>query len=313
MKEQEKIAQILSRIDTGTCTPEELAWLQSWYDAQEIPASQVFSHEADRLQIQQDMLSDIHAAIHQSAAAIPFYRRYWVAAAVLLGVVFTAGFYYYKYSRAHEMLLATAGPGQMKSFLLPDSSKVWLNAGATIKYPRTFGKIRTVQLEGEAFFDIHPDARHPFEVHTTEINVQVLGTSFDVKAHPLLDETQVTVKTGMVKILHQQKGLDVLSADDQLTFSRSAQQYMKSTVSNDQVNEWMDGRIALAQVGFAELALTLENQYGVKIRYNPAEMKQDEYTLRCSNKLTIQQVLDIVSGIHPLQYEMNGNEITIHK
>nr|WP_240155207.1 FecR family protein [Chitinophaga sp. Cy-1792] len=236
-----------------------------------------------------------------------------MAAAVVAGLLAAAGWLFTSYNSDRELLLATAGPGQIKEFVLPDSSRVWLNAGATIKYPRAFGAVRAVELEGEAFFDIHPDVKHPFEVHTSEINVQVLGTSFDVKAHSLLDETQVTVKTGMVKVLHQQTGLDVLSANDQLTFSRAAQQYMKSTVNNEQVNEWMNGMLSLSQVGFAELALTLENQYGVKIRFNPAEMKQDEYTLKCSTKLTITQVLDIISSIHPIQYDLHDNEITIHK
>lgn len=317
MNDQEKIKQILSRLDTGTCTQQELEWLQSWYDSQE-PVAQVFRDDAHRQYIQQDMLQHIHSEIDNDTmpvaeTAIPLYRRWWMAAAVITGLLITAGLLFKKYQDRHDMLLATAGPGEMKEFLLPDSSRVWLNAGASLKYPRSFGEVRSVALEGEAFFDIHQDARHPFEVHTTEINVQVLGTSFDVKAHPLLDETQVTVKTGMVKVLHHQTGLDVLSANDQLTFSRSAQQYMKSTVNNEQINEWMQGMLSLSQVGFAELATTLENQYGVKIRYNPAEMKQDEYTLRCSTKLTVTQVLDIISSIHPIQYDIHENEITIHK
>ncbi|MFB6456452.1 FecR family protein [Chitinophaga sp. Hz27] len=314
---QEKIKEILSRLDTGTCTQQELEWLQAWYDSQEPATTQVFQDDAHKRTIRQEMLQDIHAAMEEeitpSVYAIPLYRRWWMVAAVVAGLLVIAGVLFKNYQRGHEMLLATAGPGQIKQVVLPDSSRVWLNAGATLKYPRTFGKVRAVELSGEAFFDISQDTRHPFEVHTTEINVQVLGTSFDVKAHPLLDETQVTVKTGMVKVLHHQTGLDVLSTNDQLTFSRSAQQYMKSTVSNEQVNEWMEGMLSLSQVGFAELALTLENQYGVKIRFNPAEMKQDEYTLKCSTRLTITQVLDIISSIHPIQYDIHDNEITIHK
>ncbi len=317
MNEQEKIKQILSRLDTGTCTQQELEWLQSWYDAQE-PATQVFRDDAHRQLMQQEMLQHIHAEIANETMSaedriVPLYRRWWMAAAIITGLLMTAGLLFKKYQDRHDMLLAIAGPGELKEFLLPDSSRVWLNAGASLKYPRSFGEVRTVELEGEGFFEVHSDSRHPFEVHTTEINIQVLGTSFDVKAHPLLDETQVTVKTGMVKVLHRQSGLDVLSANDQLTFSRSAQQYMKSTVNNEQVNEWMNGMLSLSQVGFAELVVTLENQYGVKIRYNPAEMKQDEYTLRCSTKLTITQVLDIISSIHPIQYDIHDNEITIHK
>ncbi|SEW41091.1 FecR family protein [Chitinophaga arvensicola] len=312
---QQKIAQILQRLETGTCTPQELQWLQDWYESQDAQPMHTFRDEAHQQQLQADMLQHIHARLEPVSTPVVRMRYRWqIAAAVMAGVIGMAGWWFFKnWQPKHDMIIVQVAAGQQMDFALPDSSHVWLNAGARMEYPRQFGEVRAVKLDGEAFFDIQPDARHPFEVHTQEINVQVLGTSFDVKAYSTLDETQVTVKTGMVKVLHDQKGLDVLSANDQLTFSRSAQQYMKSKADNQQINEWASGMISLSQVGFAELALTLENQYGVHIRYNPAEMKHDEYTLRCSKQLSITQVLDLVSSIHPLQYDMKEKEITIHR
>ncbi len=313
---QEKIAQILQRLETGTCTPQELQWLQDWYDNQPALPMHTFRDEAHKQQLKTGMLQHIHAQL-EPPVHVPVVRmRYgWqIAAAVLAGVAGICGWWFLNnWQPRHKMILVQVGTGQQKELLLPDSSRVWLNAGATMEYPQEFSDVRTVKLDGEAFFDIKQDEHHPFEVHTGQINVQVLGTSFDVKAYATLDETQVTVKTGMVKVLHEQKGLDVLSANDQLTFSRSAQQYMKSKVSNQQISEWAGGMISLSQAGFAELALTLENQYGVRIRFNPAEMKQDEYTLRCSKQLTITEVLDLISSIHPVQYDIKDKDITIHR
>nr|WP_246485032.1 FecR family protein [Chitinophaga qingshengii] len=265
------------------------------------------------------MLQHIHdqldavPAVATEEKVVPFYKKWWAAASLLLVITTAAAWLWHDYQQQHTLLLVEVGPGQQQQLTLPDSSTVWLNAGAKLRYPRSFGKVRTVELEGEGFFDIQPDTRRPFEVHTQELNVQVLGTSFDVKAYNTLDETQVTVKTGMVKVLHHQTGLDVLSANDQLTYSRAAQQYMKSKVENDQINEWASGMISLSQASFAEVALTLENQYGVRIRYNPAEMKAYEYTLRCSKQLSVIQVLDIISSIHPIQYDIKDNDITIHR
>nr|WP_295871370.1 FecR family protein [uncultured Chitinophaga sp.] len=318
MHDQEKIAAIITRLETGTCTPQELEWLHEWYQSQNMQASTAFRHESHRQQLHTEMLQHIHdqldtAPVVTEGRVVPFYRKWWAAAGLLAAVVSVSAWLWHDYRQQHTLLLVEVGPGQQRQLMLPDSSLVWLNAGARLKYPRTFSEVRTVELEGEGFFDIHPDAQHPFEVHTQELNVQVLGTSFDVKAYNTLDETQVTVKTGMVKVLHHQTGLDVLSANDQLTYSRSAQQYMKSTVENDQINEWANGMISLSQAGFAEVALTLENQYGVRIRYNPAEMKTFEYTLRCSKQLSVTEVLDIISSIHPIQYDIKDNEITIHR
>ncbi|NML38745.1 DUF4974 domain-containing protein [Chitinophaga sp. G-6-1-13] len=318
MHDQEKIAAIITRLETGTCTPQELEWLHEWYQSQHMQAGTAFRHEGHRQQLQAEMLQHIHGQLDTVPVAtagrvVPFYKKWWAAASLLAAVVTVSAWLWHDYRQQHALLLVEVGPGQQRQLMLPDSSLVWLNAGAKLKYPRTFDAVRKVELEGEGFFDIHPDAHHPFEVHTQELNVQVLGTSFDVKAYNTLDETQVTVKTGMVKVLHHQTGLDVLSANDQLTYSRSAQQYMKSTVENEQINEWANGMISLSQAGFAEVALTLENQYGVRIRYNPAEMKAFEYTLRCSKQLSVTQVLDIISSIHPIQYDIKDNEITIHR
>ncbi|RBL91218.1 FecR family protein [Chitinophaga flava] len=318
MRDQDKIAQIITRLETGTCTPQELEWLHEWYQSQDLQAGAVFRDDAHQLQLQSDMLQHIHEQLDEvqmpsTGSVVPLYKRWWAAAAVLALVMATGVWAWHNYRETHTLLIAEAGPGQQQQIVLSDSSRVWLNAGARLKYPKVFGEIRTVELEGEGFFEIQQDAHRPFEVHTQELNVQVLGTSFDVKAYSMLDETQVTVKTGMVKVLHHHTGLDVLSANDQLTYSRSAQQYMKSKVDNDQINEWASGMISLSQAGFAEVALTLENQYGVHIRFNPSEMKQYEYTLRCSKQLSVRQVLDIISSIHPIQYDMKDNEITVHR
>jgi transmembrane sensor len=312
---QDKIAKILQRLETGTCTPQELQWLQDWYESQSATPVHTFRDEAHKQQLKTDMLQHIHTQLEPaSARVIPMRYRWQLAAAVVAGIAGICGWWFLSdWQPRHQMIIVQVAAGQQQELVLPDSSRVWLNAGARMEYPKAFSDVRAVKLDGEGFFDIKQDEQHPFEVHTTELNVQVLGTSFDVKAYSTLDETQVTVKTGMVKVLHAQKGLDVLSANDQLTFSRSAQQYMKSKADNQQINEWANGMISLSQVGFAELALTLENQYGVHIRYNPAEMKQDEYTLRCSKQLTITQVLDLVSSIHPLQYDIKEKDITIHR
>jgi len=316
---KDNITQILQKLETGTCTPQELEWLHAWYESGGEPPILV-SGDAS-LQLQEEMLHAIHQqmepgiSVEEPSRKVVAMRQWWQVAAAVLICAFLAGGYFFfnNWRQEARMIIVEVSAGEQQEIILPDSTHVWLNAGARLEYPAKFGNNRQVSLRGQGFFEVKQDAQKPFEVKTMELNVLVLGTSFDIKAYPTLDEAQVTVKTGTVKVLHQQEGLDVLNAGDQLIFSRAAQQFMKTKVDDQQINEWASGMISLSQAGFAELALTLENQYGVRIRYNPAEMKKDEYTLRCSKQLSVRQVLDMISSIHPIQYDIQGSDITIHR
>lgn len=91
-------------------------------------------------------------------------------------------------------------------FILPDGSKVWLNHLSSLKYPEEFSENkREVYLEGEAFFDIAPDASKPFIIHANKTQTRVVGTSFGVKALKETDEVVVTVATGIINFSVQGK------------------------------------------------------------------------------------------------------------
>src|SRR5262249_38553741 len=151
-----------------TCTPQELEWLHQWYQSKDMSASAPFRDEAQRQRFQTDMLQRIHdqldaaPATEETGKVVPFYKKWWAAASVLVAIAAVAAWLWQDYKAQHTLLLVEVGAGQQQQLTLPDSSTVWLNAGAKLRYPRTFGKVRTVELEGEGFFDIHPDAHRPF-------------------------------------------------------------------------------------------------------------------------------------------------------
>ena len=75
----------------------------------------------------------------------------------------------------------TAPYGTVSTLTLPDSSKVWLNAGSTLKYPTAFtSNVREVEMSGEAYFEVHADKKHPFIVSTGDLKVTATGTAFNV-------------------------------------------------------------------------------------------------------------------------------------
>ena len=121
--------------------------------------------------------------------------RLAAAAAVLVAVIFGA----IVIALLRPVSFATAElPGEV---VLPDSSHVYLNAGSTLRYPRHFhGGERRVSLSGEAFFEVTHDPSRPFTVQAAGALVQVLGTSFNVRAYDMAATVQVVVKTGRVAL-----------------------------------------------------------------------------------------------------------------
>ena len=110
-----------------------------------------------------------------------------IAASFLLPIAIGyATFYLLQHNAKPEPVVyneITTPMGSKTNIVLGDGTKVWLNSGSKLKIPQKFvGKYREVQLVGEAYFDVKKDARKPFVVRTSKLNIKVLGTTFNVKA-----------------------------------------------------------------------------------------------------------------------------------
>ncbi|MCD2422994.1 DUF4974 domain-containing protein [Niabella pedocola] len=124
-----------------------------------------------------------------------------VAAAVLILVL--AGIGYYRSRDAGNTVpnLVATKKGNKTNIVLPDGTKVWVNADSRLVYAPSFGQdTREVELVGEAYFDVVHDAKRPFIVHTSNIDVRVLGTVFNVRSYADEPSTQTTLIRGSVQV-----------------------------------------------------------------------------------------------------------------
>lgn len=136
--------------------------------------------------------------------------------------------------------LQTPQGGQF-AVVLPDGSKAWLNAASSLRYPTAFaGNNRTVELTGEAYFEIAPDQHKPFVVEVNNMKVQVLGTSFNIMAYHEENAVKTTLVTGSVKV-SSAGGARHLLPGQQAAFDKQEQ----FTISNADVNAviaWKEGK-----------------------------------------------------------------------
>ncbi len=131
-----------------------------------------------------------------------FYTR--AAAIILIPLLSGAGFLLFREIAGTDSLPSTASihapAGSRVSFTLPDGSGGMLNSGSTLTYPIPFIKERSVTLEGEAWFNVARDEKHPFTVDAGSLDLTVLGTSFNVNAYPDEDYVEVVLESGKVLV-----------------------------------------------------------------------------------------------------------------
>lgn len=313
MKEKE-IKKLLDKFNEGKCTDEELRYLQM--------LMQELNHQQDAPQPVGQLKQALWEKIQAQTVNQPRITRLntaWLKVAAVVLVTLFAGILGYRMftgPKPAEVIayqVITAPKGQMKKVLLPDNTLVQLNAGSVIRCPVKFGAtVREVTLlNGEAFFDVKHDATKPFLVHTAGVTTQVLGTSFNVKFYRELPTIQVFVNSGKVEVHDRQHTLGMYTPQQQVTYNKQSQNFSKQTIIGDHALSWMHDDLILDNVEFKEVAVYLQNRYNVNFKYAGKRLSRQHYSVRFSNKLTINQVLDILQFIDGRKYRLTGDVVNI--
>ncbi|QEH42481.1 FecR family protein [Chitinophaga sp. XS-30] len=159
--------------------------------------------------------------------------------------------------------------GRQFRLLLPDGSKVWLNAASVIKYPTAFtGEERRVTLEGEAYFEVARNARMPFRVALSDAtNVEVLGTSFNINAYRNEAGISTTLLEGAVK-LHTRKQSQTLKPGQQAVLKRAGEQLtLVPDADIDKAMAWKNGLFNFEDASLEEVMRQLERWYDIEVTY----------------------------------------------
>ncbi|WP_164126444.1 FecR family protein [Sphingobacterium luzhongxinii] len=204
--------------------------------------------------------------------------------------------------------------GGKLNFTLPDGSNVWLNSGTTLTYPAAFGKdSRSVKLEGEAYFEVvkvqHGNSKTPFIVHSSNQEIKVLGTKFNVNSY--LDEavSTTTLAEGAVAV-RQLK-------ETSTTLLRPNQQYIASATGNQVVKvnaaetiAWKEGIIALSNQDLLPIIRMIERNYDVTFE-SSALPKGIKFNGELQTTLALDELLDILEINLGLQFKRQGKNITV--
>lgn len=133
--------------------------------------------------------------------------------------------------------------GKKKSIELPDGSVITLNSGSSLRYPKRFyGHNRQIELDGEGFLNVTKNKMKPFIVKTRNLNVKVLGTSFNVKAYSTDEQAIVSVATGKVQVDVPEATLCILP-NQQIVYDKKSGNVFKTDEVDNHANDWLKGTL----------------------------------------------------------------------
>ncbi len=199
--------------------------------------------------------------------------------------------------------------GTRSKFVLPDGTTVYLNSGSKLIFPLQFkGDLRKVELLGEAFFEVTPNPAKPFIVKTSEINVKVLGTAFNLQAYPESKEISTTLVRGKVILETESAGISKQMAElkpsDHAVFNTDEKAIKISAEEDlDKFIGWKEGKLVFFNDPIEKVSDKLGNWYNVTVKINNTELNKYRFTATFTDE-PIEQVLDLLSKSSPIRYRI---------
>jgi ferric-dicitrate binding protein FerR (iron transport regulator) len=188
------------------------------------------------------------------------------AAAVVAGAILLAGGWFLLHRNGNEQFMASTGFGELKQVMLPDGSKVDLNANSKITYTN-----REVWLEGEALFSVAHNNK-VFHVHTKDLTVTVLGTVFDIRQRRR--KTEIVLQSGKIKLSFANgKEQDIIMTPGQIvSYNDQEERSMTASTSPEKFSAWKNQRLILQDPTVSDILVYLEDNFGKKIIIEDPEL-----------------------------------------
>ena len=208
--------------------------------------------------------------------------------------------------------------GKISSFQLPDGTKVWLNVASKITYPEKFTeKSRPVKLQGEAYFEVLRDEAKPFIVNANKVNVQVLGTSFNVKVYQN-EPAEVLVSTGSVQVNHtpdtsKNSGGNksvILYPNQRAVYNQRDGDWNLEKLDPTGFLAWRQGMLKFNSITIKEAARIIERWYDVSVRFEHEDLMECRITAEYKSESLV-NILESLSYFLQIDYEISDKVVVL--
>jgi transmembrane sensor len=263
-------------------------------------------------------VTQTQSRVRQISFRVNQFVRYAAIVFFILSFGYLASYYISNESASAEFCTISVPKGNKSEVILPDGSRIWLNNSSKLVYPKKFNrKFRKVELTGEAYFEIKPNAKVPFLVQTSDVSIKVLGTKFNVSAYPNDKFIETTLISGKVTVRSNENPEieNTLVPGESMSYDKVSNRLTKTQVDTKFYTYWMKGEFVFKDEKFETLAKRIERIYNVEITFQDQSLKEKTYTGDFKVDDNIYTILEVIkrSTSEPIEYITDRNKIIIRK
>ncbi|SEW53769.1 FecR family protein [Chitinophaga arvensicola] len=315
-----RLKELLDKYLQGTATEAEISEVDHWYRSFENdPALTAQFSPEQRMALEQLLFLRISRQVEAAEPPVRVgYRSVRWAAAAAVALLIAAGAFYLvrQQTTKPDTTLATiteqTNKNAIKKISLPDGSLLWLNIDSKVRYAK---QGRELWLDGEGYFEVAPQQGTPFLVHAGALNINVLGTSFNIDAYTPDAKVTVTVASGKVAVGNEQHQPATLTANQQAVYLPAENQLETNDITAADVSAWTQGQLIFKNARFRDIAQRLERRYDVRIRFASEPIANSVLTARFDANVPFKNVLGMLCDIYGFSYrqEPGKNEYLVFK
>jgi len=329
MKSKESHIDLIVRYLSGEITHDELIRLESWMDDR--PANRKLFNDYKRVweslgKVEDAAKIDVHkewnilegkldfnseGRMRKSVPANMRNLNYWsirIAAVLVIALLLSITVISISRNAGFDSYITET---TTLSAQLPDGSQFTLNTGSSLKYQKKFrNDQRIVKLTGEAYFEVDPDQARPFIVSTDQIEIKVLGTSFNVNAYRDNDNIEVIVNEGQVAVTKEGEITErlIIKPGNMGIFNKSDQSLKLFVNEDPNFLSWKSREFVFEDKSLEEIILTINKIYNSNIILTDDSIKEKRITVSFSNQ-SLEAILNVLSATLDLDVRQNNGEI----
>lgn len=237
--------------------------------------------------------------------------KYCIAAAAAAAIFLTGAATSELVTGKRQETVLMASSENISSYTLPDGSKVWLNKNSWLTYNQRFGKrTRQVALKGEGYFEVNRDERRPFIVKMqNNLDIKVLGTTFNACNYPSLNKAEVILRSGSVQVSDNGRNeYVILKPNQKFTWNEGTAEI--SSVNAMNCCRWFEHRLVFDNVKLKDILENLSHKYQTEISLNVGNLADKHMSMTIRDE-SVEDILDILTTLLPIRWRYQGAEIII--